>query len=167
MIATGPREAGQTGRHDFDFLLGRWTVHNRRLPNPVDPHSTDWAEFVSYVATQPLLGGLGNLDKYLAPDFPGQPGLEAAALRLFDPERAMWRIWWTSTASPGQLDTPVLGGFAGSRGRFECDDVLNGHALRVRYEWLRGSASPRWTQSFSADRGRTWWPNWIMDWHRD
>jgi hypothetical protein len=72
------------GRHDFDFLFGRWTVANRKLRTPLDPDSSDWCEFASYVDTQPVLGGLGNIDSYLAPDFPRRPGFEALALRLFD-----------------------------------------------------------------------------------
>jgi hypothetical protein len=53
------------------------------------------------------------------------------------------------------------------RGAFECDDVLDGHELKVRFEWLgTGSASPRWEQSFSFDGGRTWHRNWIMQWTR-
>lgn len=153
-------------RHGFDFLYGRWRVANRKLHDPLDPASTRWAEFRARVETQPLLNGLGNIDRYSAPDFPNRPGFEALALRLFDAEANVWRIWWASTAS-GQLDTPVVGRFTNGHGVFECDDVLAGRAVRVRYEWLDAdSASPRWQQSFSIDRGASWHPNWIMLWTR-
>jgi hypothetical protein len=167
MIGHEPQRVDTTGRHDFDFLFGRWTVHNHRMQNPLDPASTVWTEFVAYVDTQPVLGGLGNLDKYLAPAFPDQPGFEAVALRLFDDERCLWRIWWASTTSAGQLDMPVCGRFADGHGTFQRDEVLGGRAVAVRYEWFLGSGPPRWMQSFSFDGGLTWERNWTMDWHRE
>jgi hypothetical protein len=156
------------GRHEFDFLFGRWTVANRKLRTPLDPASRDWDEFPASVETQPILTGCGNIDRYLAPDFPGRPGFEALALRLFDPGIASWRIWWASTATPGMLDTPVVGRFSDGHGVFECGDILAGRSVRVRYEWSGvTSGSPHWEQSFSFDDGTTWQPNWTMEWRRE
>jgi hypothetical protein len=148
---------------DFDFLRGRWTILNRRLERPLDPASDDWREFTIQVVNRPL-GGLGNVDLYRSDEFPGQCGFEALALRLFDQGEKLWRIWWASAASSGQLDHPVIGRFAGEHGVFECDDILAGRPVRVRYEWLRGTATPRWKQSFSFDGGATWRENWFMEW---
>jgi hypothetical protein len=154
------------GRHDFDFLRGSWTISSRRLQNPLDPASDDWREFTMEATNEPILGGLGNIDRYHSAEFPGQPEFEAFALRLFDPGDGVWRIWWASMASGGQLDTPVVGRFVHGHGVFECEDVLNGRALHVRYEWLLGDGSPRWQQAFSDDKGRTWRENWFMEWRR-
>ncbi|MGH2908078.1 MAG: hypothetical protein ACRDK8_02125 [Solirubrobacteraceae bacterium] len=156
------------GRHDFDFLFGRWRVANRRLGSPLTPGSTDWVQFSSTVQTEPVLAGLGNVDRYRSPEFPGRPGWEALALRLFDPDTRTWRIWWASTAAAGELDTPVTGCFAGDHGVFGCDDVLVGRPLKMRYEWSEvNSPEPRWQQAFSFDGGRSWQPNWVMVWRRD
>lgn len=156
------------GRHDFDFLFGRWTVANRKLQNPLDPASADWVEFDARVSTEAVLGGLGNLDRYRAHAFPGRPGFEALALRLFDPGARLWRIWWASTTGGGQLDTPVVGRFSNGCGTFICEDVLDGRPLKVRYEWTgTTTGSPRWEQSFSFDAGETWNPNWRMLWQRE
>ncbi len=116
------------GRHDFDFLHGRWDVQNRKLKDPFDDKS-GWLEFRARVETKPILHGLGNVDAYSAPDFPGRPQFEALALRLYDIENGVWRIWWASTAGGGQLDTPVVGRFRDGRGAFECDDTLAGRAI--------------------------------------
>jgi hypothetical protein len=36
--------------------------------------------------------------------------------------------------------------------------------IAVRFHWDRGGPrSARWEQSFSADGGRTWEPNWVME----
>jgi hypothetical protein len=32
-------------RHDFDFIFGRWQVHNRRLADIANPDCTKWVEF--------------------------------------------------------------------------------------------------------------------------
>jgi hypothetical protein len=153
------------GANDFDFLVGRWTVFNRRLQRPLERDDADWREFTMEVENRPL-AGLGNVDVYRSSEFPGIPTFEAMALRLFDPEQSLWRIWWASTSSAGQLDTPVVGEFAGGHGVFLSDDVLGGRPVRVRYEWLTSDRQPEWRQSFSFDEGLTWQENWIMNWRR-
>jgi len=98
---------------------------------------------------------------------PGRGEFHGITLRLFDTEDDVWRIWWASTASPGALDMPVVGRFVDDHGVFECDDVLSGRQLRVRYEWVRVSQDEaHWQQSFSFDRGDSWQPNWKMTWRR-
>jgi hypothetical protein len=159
---------GGDGRHDFDFLVGHWRVANRKLQSPLAEESQDWVRFDADVETESILGGLGNIDRYSAPKFPGRPGYQALAVRLFDPDSRVWRIWWASTVGGGELDTPVIGRFAEGRGLFECDDLIDGRMLKVRFEWLEiNTGSPRWEQSFSVDGGLTWRRNWIMQWHRD
>jgi hypothetical protein len=154
------------GRRDFDFLRGSWTVLSRRLENPLDPTSDGWREFTMEARNEPILGGLGNIDRYRSADFPDQPDFEALALRLFDPSAGVWRIWWASISSEGRLDTPVVGRFVDRHGVFECEDVLGGRRIQVRYEWLLGKGPPRWQQAFSDDEGKTWRENWFMEWRR-
>lgn len=161
-----PEPSEVSGRNDFDFLRGHWTVRNRRLQHPLDPDGSDWREFTMQVENRPILGGLGNIDQYRSSEFPDQPGWEALALRLFDPGTGLWRIWWASTAGAGQLDNPVAGRFVGDRGEFVCDDVLGGRAVKVQYLWSRDAEHPIWRQSFSFDNGLTWQLNWKMDWSR-
>jgi hypothetical protein len=143
---------------DFDFLPGTWQVANRRLVNMLDPACSEWEEFEATSEAKAILGGLGNLDHFHTADY------EGFSLRLYEPESDVWRIWWASTARPGRLDPPVEGRFsAPDRARFECDDVLEGIPLRMRFDWSEITAdSARWEQSFSFDGGATFKTNWVM-----
>jgi hypothetical protein len=162
--AEGTGAAGvQDGRQDFAFLVGRWRVANRQLADYFDPSCDEWREFESACESRAILGGLGNCDTYEIPDYPGQSEYRGFALRLFDPEDRVWRIWWASTVGSGHLDTPVVGRFENGRGRFECGDVFQGRTFTMRYEWTDITpTSARWEQSFSFDGGESFRPNWTM-----
>lgn len=152
------------GRHDFDFLHGRWHVLNRTLVNKLDPARTEWTEFTAAVENHPILDGLGNIDRFsMAHAPPDNQPYEAIALRLFNPETRTWRIWWASTRHPGRLDPPLEGRFTDGHGTFYGDDELDGRAVTVRFQWhAQAVDSPRWEQAFSYDGGRSWTTNWIM-----
>jgi hypothetical protein len=149
------------GRHDFDFFIGSWQQQNRKRVKPLVPDDDEWVEFESFSEARPILGGLGNVDTFSAPQFPGRPGFEGFSLRLFEHETGLWRIWWASTVGSGHLDPPVLGRFDDGVGLFESDDELEGVPLKVRFTWKDiTSLSAVWEQSFSFDDGATWDANW-------
>lgn len=162
------RPADETdGRHDFDFLTGHWRVANRRLDDPFDEAGASWSAFESDVESRPILAGLGNIDTYSIAHFPGVGPFQGFALRLFDADMRLWRIWWASSLGGGRLDNPVAGRFVDKVGRFEGDDVVRGRAVRVRYTWGDiGPTSARWEQGFSFDEGETYTVNWIMQFSR-
>jgi hypothetical protein len=148
---------------DFDFLPGSWRVANRRLKDTLDPGCDEWEEFEATSEARSILGGLGNIDHFRT------DGYEGFSLRLYDPEGDLWRIWWASTGRPGRLDPPVEGRFSGpDRARFECDDVLEGVPIRMRFDWSEITAARAcWDQSFSFDGGASWKHNWSMVLTRD
>jgi hypothetical protein len=165
--AQAATETAADGRHDFDFLFGTSRVENRKLRDPLGGDRSDWIEFTATAHAAPILDGLGNYDNYVVEDFPGRGRYVGFGLRLFDPTSGLWRIWWASTVSDGQLDNPVVGRFENGEGRFECEDVLQGQAVIVRFDWTNVTKeSARWQQSFSFDAGRTFEPNWMMDWRK-
>jgi hypothetical protein len=140
--------------HAFDFIYGRWTVHNRKLRDVTDPACEERVEFGATSDVFPVLQGIGHIDRMDVRDAPDGASFEGLTLRLFDPSDETWRIWWSSTRAPGRLDPPVVGRFTGEHGVFDCDDVL------------AEQPAPRWQQSFSYDGGATWRLNWVMHFTR-
>ncbi|HEY7017821.1 MAG TPA: hypothetical protein VH297_05080 [Gaiellaceae bacterium] len=152
------------GRHHFDFFFGTWRQRNRKRVRPLVKGDPEWVEFDSASEARPIVAGLGNVDTFKAPRFPGRPGFEGFSLRLFEPETGLWRIWWASTVGQGQLEPPVVGRFRDGIGLFECDDVLEGVPLRVRFTWKDiTDTSATWEQAFSFDGGETWDTNWTTE----
>ncbi len=145
---------------DFDFFMGSWKVHNKRLRDRL-VDSDEWDEFEARSAARPLPGGLGNEDVYCT-DFRG--GFIGMSFRFFDPHKKQWSIYWADTRRRGELDPPVLGSFSGDTGVFEGEDIFNGRPILVRYTWSGVTTpTPRWEQAFSDDGGQTWETNWVMD----
>ena len=153
----------QVTSSEFDFLLGKCNVRNRRLAERL-AGSDDWDEFPAHVACRPLPAGLGNEDVFCTAYGGGFVGM---SFRLFDPGTGLWSIYWADSRRPGLLDPPVRGSFSGGVGIFEGDDTLRGRPIRVRFTWSGAATpTPRWEQAFSGDGGATWETNWIMDFTR-
>lgn len=149
---------------DFDFVIGDWRVHHRRLKERLaDCH--EWLEFEGTSTTRKILGGFGNLEDNLL-DLP-DGAYRAVAMRSFDPATAQWAIWWLDGRRPHQLDVPVVGQFENGIGLFFADDTLDGVPIKVRFMWSSLDAdNARWEQAFSSDAGHTWETNWTMDFVR-
>lgn len=147
---------------DFDFFMGHWRGHNRRLRERLRG-CTEWEEFASSVTLRPLPGGIGNIEES---HFEHDGGHVGIAIRMLSRETQQWSIYWISSRTC-TLDPPVFGAFDGPTGTFYGDDVCNGTPVRVRYRWsLTDTPTPRWDQAFSTDGGQTWETNWVMDFTR-
>jgi hypothetical protein len=145
---------------DFDFLIGRWWVQNRRLRARLEG-CEEWDEFEATSVARPLLGGLGNEDVFTT-DYAG--GFIGMSFRFFDPETRLWSIYWVDTRRCGTLEPPVFGSFSGDIGVFEGLDTFAGRPIICRYNWAGAtSGTPHWEQAFSEDGGETWETNWVME----
>lgn len=146
------------GVHDFDFLIGSWSVANRRLRQRF-AGSRDWDHFPARLTARYILGGIGNTDEIA---FPTQ-GWTGATVRLFNTATKQWSLYWADSRE-GVLFAPMSGGFDGERGVFYGDDMDDGKPIRVRFIWSGITpTSARWEQAFSLDGEQTWETNWVMD----
>jgi hypothetical protein len=149
-----------SSKHDFDFWLGTWQGHNRRLRDRL-AGCTEWDEFEGTCVARPILDGFGNVEEFRTDYASGFVGM---GLRIFDPVKRLWAIYWADSRHTGLLEPPVVGSFSDGVGTFECEDIFNGRPIIVRYTWSEiTETSARWEQSFSDDGGVTWETNWTVD----
>lgn len=142
---------------DFDFLVGKWNMHNRHL-NKRLANCRDWTEFESSDENSKILGGAADMDTYSTTQFPGLEGklFEGLTLRLFDPKTRLWSLYWIAS-NTGTIDPPVVGSFENGVGHFFGKDTLNGKPIIVVFRWdARNKERPVWGQAFSPDNGKTW-----------
>ncbi|MCL2733855.1 MAG: hypothetical protein FWE15_28070 [Actinomycetia bacterium] len=147
--------------NDFDFLIGTWDVANRWRTDFLD-EASDWEEFPGSSSCSGHFDGAANFDEIAFPT----KGFSGLTLRLYDPEREEWSLYWASKRT-GTLFPPVTGRFTDGRGVFLGDDTHDGKPIRARFVWSGVTATTaRWEQAFSQDGGATWVTNWIMEFTR-
>ena len=151
------------GSHDFDFLIGDWKAHVRRLPERLKG-SNRWVEYDGISNHKKLLDSNANFEEFDVSTPDRKLRIKAQTLRLYNPESHQWSIYLVDL-DKGTLDLPpVVGQFYGKRGEFYNQQTWEGRAVLVRYVWLNISPkSSRMEQSFSPDGGKTWEVNWICD----
>jgi hypothetical protein len=154
--ASEPRD----GQHDFDFELGTWKIHLKRLLHPLTG-STTWVEFDGTSGTRKLWSGRSQIEEFEVDSPTGR--VEGLTLRLYHPDSHQWYLYWANTKD-GVLGQPTIGEFKHGRGEFSDQEAFNGKAILVRYVWSGITPnSAHFEQSFSEDGGKTWEVNWITD----
>ena len=146
------------GQHDFDFEIGTWKTHLRRLVHPLTG-STTWVELEGTTVVRKVWNGRANLAELEADNASGH--LEVLSLRLYDPQSHQWSLNSANSKS-GTLSQPTIGEFRNGRGEFFDQESFNGRTILVRNVWSDITAdSGRFEQAFSDDGGKTWEVNWI------
>jgi hypothetical protein len=146
------------GQHDFDFEIGAWETHLRRLVHPLTG-STTWIEYEGTTVVRQVWNGRANLVE-LEADGPGGH-FECLNLRLYNPESHQWSLNFAGSTG-GALSQPTISEFKHGRGEFFDQETMNGRAIFVRF--VISDITPdscRFEQAFSDDGGKTWEVNWI------
>src|SRR6266581_4416064 len=153
-----PTVTPRDGQHDFDFEIGTWKTHLRRLLHPLSG-STNWVEYEGTTVVRKVWDAGANLTELEADGPDGH--FEGLNLRLYNPQAHQWSLNFASS-SGGTLTQPTIGEFKDGRGEFYDQETLNGRAIFVRFVISDiPSNSCRFEQSFSDDGGKTWEVNWI------
>ena len=159
-----PAQASQAaqerdGSHDFDWDIGTWKVHMRRLLHPLTG-STTWVEYAGADVVRKVWDGRANLGEVEVDGATGH--LELLTLRLYNPQAHQWSMNITSSAV-GVLSPPAVGDFENGRAIFVDQEAVNDRVILVRFNISDITAnSCRFEQAFSADGGRTWEVNLIV-----
>jgi hypothetical protein len=149
------------GSHDFDFELGTWKSHLKKLQHPLNGSNT-WVEFDGTAVARKVWDGRSQLEEFET-DSPAMGHIEGLTLRLYDPQSHQWSLYWVNSKD-GIPAQPTVGEFKNGRGEFYDQEPFNGRMIFVRYMWSNvNSDTPHFEQSFSDDGGKTWEVNWITD----
>lgn len=155
--------AERDGSHDFDFLIGDWKAHVRRLPDRL-VGSNSWIEYDGISKHHKILDSNANFEEFEVWNKEKNLHLKAQTLRLYNPESHQWSIYLLDVDNGGLGLPPVVGQFEGNRGEFYDQELWKGRAILVRYVWLNLSPhAARMEQSFSPDGGKNWEVNWICE----
>jgi len=146
------------GQHDFDFEIGTWKTHLKRMAHPLTG-STTWIEYDGTTVVRKVWNGRSNLVELEADGPAGH--FEGLNLRLYNPDSHQWSLNFAGS-SGGALSQPTIGEFKNGHREFFDQETLNGRAIFVRFVISDiTSDSCHFEQAFSEDGGRTWEVNWI------
>ncbi|MEO8621415.1 MAG: hypothetical protein ABI625_10140 [bacterium] len=157
-LAQFATSALRDGQHDFDFEIGTWHTHLKRLVHPLTG-STKWVEYDGTTVVRKVWNGRANMVELVADGPEGH--FEGLHLRLYNPQSHQWSLNFSNAAS-GTLSQPTIGEFKNGRGEFFDQEPLNGRAILVRFVISNITpTSVHFEQAFSDDGGKTWEVNWI------
>jgi hypothetical protein len=151
-------ETPRDGQHDFDFEIGTWHTHLKRLAHPLSG-SSEWIEYEGLTTVRKVWNGRANLVELTADGPDGH--FEGLNLRLYNPRSRQWSLNFANS-SGGTLGQPTIGRFIDGRGEFYDQEDFGGRAIFVRFVITPLDADTiRFEQAFSDDGGKTWELNWL------
>jgi hypothetical protein len=154
----------RNGEHDFDFEFGSWKAQLRRLLHPLSGFDS-WTEYEGTSVVHKIWNGHANVGELEVGNATAH--IEGLSLRLYNPQSRQWSIYW-SNSRDGAVSAPMIGQFKNGQGEFFNQDTFQGSAIFVRFVFSDITpTSFRFEQSFSADGGKTWEPNWIAIFTRE
>jgi hypothetical protein len=159
-----PEPVLRDGQHDFDFNIGAWKTHIKRVVDPLSGSSNS-IELNGTVTVRKVWDGRAQLEEIEADGPNGH--WEALTLFLYNPEAHQWSQNYVN-AKTGVLNSPAIGGFKDGRVELFSYDTVNGPAILVRAVWSDMTpTSHRYQESYSADGGKTWATAFTADLTRD
>jgi hypothetical protein len=157
-IAQSPKPAARDGQHDFDFNIGVWKTHIRRILDPLSG-GTHSIELNGTVTVRKVWDGRAEMEE-IETDGPNGHW-EGLTLFLYNPEAHQWSQTFAN-GKVGVLTSPLIGAFNQGRGELFAQDTLDGRSVLVRGVWSDIKPdSHHFEQSYSDDGGKTWAPAFI------
>jgi hypothetical protein len=162
--AAAPAIAPRDGRHDFDFNIGVWKTHIKRILNPL-PGSANSIELNGTVTVRKVWDGRAQLEEIEADGPNGH--WEGLTLFLYNPEAHQWSQTFADSKT-GVLTLPLIGAFKDGRGELFSQETVGGRSILVRAVWSDITPnSHHFEESHSDDGGKTWAPAFIANLTRE
>jgi len=133
------QEQLRDGSRDFDFLNGRYRVHNVRFAGRLE-QSERWETFEAISVATPLPRGIGRIDELVAD---GRNDRAGATLRLYDRRTRRWSLYRVDSAS-GMLQPPLQGAFQDVGNYPLLKALIYFNAKETPGEWGKEYTAPDW-----------------------
>jgi hypothetical protein len=156
--------AVRDGQHDFDFNLGVWRTHIRRV---LDPWSggTHSMEMNGTVSVRKVWNGRAWLEEIEADGPKGH--WEGMTLFVYNPEAHQWSQNFVDSQS-GVVTSPLIGEFKDGRGELFAQDIRGGRTILIRAVWSDITPDAHhFEESYSDDGGKSWAPVFIASLTRE
>jgi hypothetical protein len=159
-----PAASPRDGEHDFDFNIGVWHTHIRRIPDPFSG-SDNSVELNGTVTVRKVWDGRAQLEEIEAEGPNGH--WEGLTLFLYNPQSHQWSQSFIDSKMAA-LGSPEIGAFHDGRGELFSQDTFKGKSILVRAVWSNiAPDSHRFEESYSNDGGKTWAPAFIANLTRE
>jgi hypothetical protein len=149
---TPPTPAVHDGQHDFDFNIGVWHTHIKRILDPF-AGSSESVELNGTVTVRKVWDGKAELEEI---ETDGPKGhWEGLTLFLYNPGAHQWSQSFANS-KVGTLSSNV-GEFKDGRVVLSGQDTVNDRTILVRAVWSDITRdSHQYEESYSNDAGTTW-----------
>jgi hypothetical protein len=158
------KASARDGQHDFDFNIGVWKTHIKRVLDPLSG-STKSIELNGTVTVRKVWDGRAQLEQI---ETEGPNGhWEGLTLFLYNPLAHQWSQSFVNS-KVGVLMPPLIGAFKDGRGELFAADTFNDRSILVRAVWSDiAPNSHHFEESYSDDGGKTWAPAFIANLTRE
>src|SRR5580658_2102878 len=116
-----PSAAARDGAHDFDFNIGVWRTHIRRILDPFAGGGSSM-ELNGTVTVRKVWDGRAQLEEIEADGPNGH--WEGLTLFLYNPQSHQWSQSFINSKI-GVLSSPLIGAFKDGRGELFSQDTFN------------------------------------------
>src|SRR5262245_37669443 len=99
----GFAQTKRDGQRDFDFEIGSWKIHLKKLQKPFTGSKT-WIEFDGTSVTRKVWNGNANVEEFNVDSPTGK--IQGLTLRLYNPDSGQWSLYWANSKD-GILGPPT------------------------------------------------------------
>jgi hypothetical protein len=147
--------AQRDGQHDFDFNIGVWKTHIKRVLDPL-AGGKDSIELNGTINVSKVWDGRAQLEEIEADGPKGH--WEGMTLFLYNPQSHQWSQTFADSKT-GVLNSPTTGRFENGRVELYSQDTFKDRSILVRAAWSDITPnSHHYEESYSDDGGKTWAP---------